>query len=255
LDAIRDAVGTYRQWVQMCEMGLRPVAVLTEGEDYARMEEFCGVNERVCVAGGVASGSTYISTRYWRAWEASGGVARIHGLGYLRLPDAYRLPICSGDSHSFSNGAKYGIITMYDRHSGFSYVHRRSNGLQKGANWERARGLMRRCGIGMEKIRDPDSYHRPTGVAAFLNQVAYLRMQADAARLGFSGFVVIGNVTGAGNLNSVAATIRGWTAAPADRYSEYVRAYERLNELSKRPDALVSELADAFRVGINPEAV
>jgi len=119
LDVIRNKAATDKNLDAMLVAGLRPMPVYIEGHDASDLARILAVNPRICVAGAVAASDTYIRRRYAEILNLSGGVAKIHGLGYGRFPGTFKAAFASCDSSSFNYGSRYGVIYLYNRQTGF----------------------------------------------------------------------------------------------------------------------------------------
>jgi hypothetical protein len=228
LDVVKNAEATYSNYQTMLDAGLNPMPVFVVGEDWSRMAEYVTRNEWVCCSGGVDMPDRAIWARYKQAFAASGGKAKIHGLGFLRWPDVFKLPIRSGDSHACFNGAKYGLITIYDPLQGFVYIDRtKPDSKRAKQGWLRAVGMMRRFGINADDVLTMANWRSATGISTFLTMLAHLSFQVHARSRDFLAYVVCG---GASHLYTLAATIAGWHASS---FAVYRETYTRLIALNK----------------------
>ena len=115
LDLPRNKKVTEENLGIMVKDGLTPMPVLTTDMEYEKINDLIKIDScYVCVAGGVSTPDKFIWQRYQKAFEASSGKAIIHGLGFLRHPDVYQLPIYSGDSSSIAASSQYGFIPFFD---------------------------------------------------------------------------------------------------------------------------------------------
>lgn len=122
LDKVRNPEVTHKNLKIMVDRGLQPMPVFTMNDDYSIIPEMVSINPYLCVAGGVKSSDNYIFRRYQQVNKVSEGKAKIHGLGFLRFPALYQLPLYSGDSSSFMSGAMWGKIYLYTRKRGVHKV-------------------------------------------------------------------------------------------------------------------------------------
>lgn len=119
LDVIRNRAETDKNLQAMFDAGLKPMPVYIEGYDENDLPRILALNDRLCVAGGVGSSDAYIRRRYKTISQLSKGLAKIHGLGYGRFPGTFYADLYSCDSSSFNYGSRYGVLTHYDRATGF----------------------------------------------------------------------------------------------------------------------------------------
>jgi hypothetical protein len=117
LDVIGDAAATETNLQEMVRAGLTPMPVFVMARnDFQDAERLAELNprSRICVAGGVGTKYDYICQRYQKVYAGSGGKAQIHGLGFVRFPQMFQVPIASVDCSSYITGARYGVFQIFD---------------------------------------------------------------------------------------------------------------------------------------------
>lgn len=118
LDVVGDVGASRRNLRKMLKAGLTPMPVLTADADIADMAELVEINPHICVAGGVHESSEYYRSRVEKAYRASGGKARLHGLGYTRGIEVVSTRCYSIDSSTWSCGIRYKAYAVFDRLKG-----------------------------------------------------------------------------------------------------------------------------------------
>ena len=117
LDVIWDNKGTEENLNKMVKAGLKPIPVLTADSNIELINDYVNINENVCVAGGTICKGDWMKQRYQQA--ASRG-AKVHGLGFVKFPDVYRLPLYSVDSSAWTVGQVFGNAVKFDTTKGFT---------------------------------------------------------------------------------------------------------------------------------------
>lgn len=192
LDVPMNKEASDRNLRTMLDAGLTPMPVLVEGEEYSRMEELVEINERVCVAGAVRTGDLYIYQRYQKAYDASRGKAKIHGLGFGRWPDILSLPLSSADSSTSTNGARFGAVNTFDPELGLPAVRRPVFKLKRLP--ERAKRMVdmaRRCNISLDDLQDNDNWVGAHSLQQFLTSFAFLQFMQYLRRVTGKDYFIV----------------------------------------------------------------
>lgn len=115
LDVVGNAPQSKANYEVMVRRGFRPMFVLTMFDkewDYVR--QTMGVNEDICVAGGVTVKNDWLIKRFQDTVRYTDGRAKIHGLGYVTFPNIIRAPIVSGDSSSWiAQPQRFGCVNVF----------------------------------------------------------------------------------------------------------------------------------------------
>lgn len=98
LDAVANPAGTRSNLNKMLAEGLKPMPVQVMNEDLVKVKELVEINPFICVAGGVTQPIPFMQARYKKLFELTEGKARIHGLGFVKLPEMWQVPLFSVDS-------------------------------------------------------------------------------------------------------------------------------------------------------------
>lgn len=227
LDVIGNAEETKKRFYQMMDSGLKPMPVLTMGEDFATMEEFCKYNKRICVAGGVRSSDKYIYQRYQKAFKGSGNKALIHGLGFLRWPDVFQLPIATGDSSTSSAGARFGNLSVYDPKKGYIRC-RWQEMLERKKGSEQLLGTILKSNITVETLANPETYRTSAGITSMFEMYSNLKFQQHSVELGFGNFNALSGSLWLYILLSVLSTTRSSGYFDGFDYLEAVKTLKAL---------------------------
>lgn len=109
LDVVGNAAQSKANYEIMVQRGLRPMFVATMfDKDFDYIKSTYAINENICVAGGVTTKGPWMIKRFQDVYYKTGEQAKIHGLGYVTMPNMFRLPLTSVDSSSWKSGRRYG---------------------------------------------------------------------------------------------------------------------------------------------------
>lgn len=171
LDVIQNVEASDANLRAMVDAGLQPVPVFVYPESYKKLPELVAVNERICVAGGVDAKRSFMHQRFQKAYKASGGKAKIHGLGFVKHPDMFQLPLASVDSSSWMAGGRYGHIPMYSPRNGVQSV-----------SWKKLQtspahvAMLRDANVSAAQASDPQSYRTMNSIPTIFSVYAHLQM-------------------------------------------------------------------------------
>lgn len=206
LDVIGNSEKSRENLDQMFQAGLKPMPVLVTNEKIETILELVEkYNRRVCVAGGVGSPDKYIYKRYQSAYKASQGKALIHGLGFLRWPDVFQLPLATGDSSSSSSGARFGHIARYDKKKGLQKVQWKDF-LKAPHKFTELLSLMRNCNITTDMLKNPNSYRTSTSIPAMFELFATSKFMEHSYEQGFGMFSAFSTIGWLNMYTSVVAS-------------------------------------------------
>ena len=118
LDVINDKEGTKENFKEMIRAGLNPMSVLTPSEDVEECKFYTMYNDYIGVSGGIMTKGDWIKKRFQDVYRLTNGKSKIHGLGYVKFPDIYQLPLYTVDSSTWVGGMKFGKITYFDKKKG-----------------------------------------------------------------------------------------------------------------------------------------
>ena len=105
LDVINNHEQSKINYETMIDRGLKPMFVFTSlDKDYTYLKQAVDNNPHLCVAGGVTTKGEWMSKRFQDVYLKT--KALIHGLGYVKFPTIYQLPLHSVDSSTWIQGAQ-----------------------------------------------------------------------------------------------------------------------------------------------------
>jgi hypothetical protein len=179
-DPARPAV-TAMQLDQLYQDGLTPMPVFSPGMSFDIVPKLLTyLDGRVCVGGCVGARPQYAHHRYQQIAKVTGGNAKVHALGYTRLPEMFQLPIATVDSHSFGHGRLSGYFMVYDKARG------RMSKAKKLAPYVLRHAS--RCNVTTKILQDPAAYTGRTGLASLMGVNAYMNLHVHAAERGQAYF-------------------------------------------------------------------
>lgn len=114
LDVINNHNQSKINYELMLKRGLNPMFVFTSlDKDYTYLKEAVGNNIHLCVAGGTTTKGDWMNKRFQDVYLKT--QAKIHGLGFVKFPNIYQLPLHSVDSSTWIQGAQaYGNIFYFN---------------------------------------------------------------------------------------------------------------------------------------------
>lgn len=196
---------TMEQTKRLYDMGFTPMPVFSPGMPFKLVPELVEMNDgRLCVGGCVGARVSYAHHRYQKIWELSKGQAKIHALGYSRLPGMFRLPIATVDSHSHGTGSSAGAIRRYDRKTGTMAAEKFDKPLSREC-WLH----LSRCGVTMAHV--DLKKHRTThlGIPSMVTINAFLNVHRHCVRLKKPAFFFAAGESWLDTITAVVATKEG----------------------------------------------
>jgi hypothetical protein len=190
LDVIADPKGTARNLATMRKAGLAPMPVLVSGENPSKMRGFMDFDPWVCVAGGVTGTKAYTGKRFTEAYEASGKKALIHGLGFVKWPRVFQLPIRSGDSTSWSAGSRWGNLQTFNDRDGLLTFRVAA---KEPKNYLAALGQLRKLNVKVSDLTARSYQRGSESVTSICSIKAFLDFHAFADPRGYAMFFAITN--------------------------------------------------------------
>jgi len=173
LDVIHDPPATRDNLRRMVDAGLRPMPVFVYPESLDAVPELVSINPHISVAGGAASKVGFAVQRYQRVFKASGGKAKIHALGFTRVPQIFQLPLASVDSSTYSAGSRFGQIYFYRPSQGMNTVSIDTIGKERNLPVLR---MLERSGVGFSKVKDPQEWRTHVGIPSLATIYAFVQL-------------------------------------------------------------------------------
>lgn len=188
LDLPRNTEVTLKQLAIMADAGLKPLPVFPEGMEWHHLEDMLRVNNYVCIAGAVYSKDEYIIQRYQRAKQIGGDSIRIHGLGFGRYPEIIGSLLYSGDSSTWLNSSKYGMVMTFDAERGFNYQMKRDFKKDRAERFYKFSRWYEKCNVTIEDLMNeklwggklyPPAITTALCCLAYIKMIAYLQKKYD----------------------------------------------------------------------------
>lgn len=175
LDVIKNHKLTKENYKIMLSRGYNPMFVLTEFDnDFDYLREAVSNNRHICVAGGVSTKSEWMSHRYYKVFNESN--ALIHGLGYVKYPTMYQLPLHSVDSSSWIQGAQvFGHIIYFD--DGIKSALSREYLSGKKKLPRKLIEVMEKCKISPTMFMKKENHRGKSSIGTILSIVCYAEYQ------------------------------------------------------------------------------
>jgi hypothetical protein len=238
LDVVNQPAETSKNLKAMTDAGLRPMPVQVMGERLENVRDLVEINPHICVSGGVTQPVDFMMQRYKACYDISEGKARIHGLGFVKWPQMWQVPLFSVDSSSWMQGQRWGVGCTYNPRTGMARPARLTQVIAKKQRLspEDAR-LMNRRGIRPDTLT-PKMYSGQSCYVAAESTTAYTNMMRHSWAMGDAGkaclFLAIAKVE---DLVMVAASLRQTNMHGNDwKYQDWLSDYDALLGVVKSGD-------------------
>lgn len=182
LDVIGDDPASIKNLRELERQGLRPLPVFHAGSNFKTLEAYCEQYPYVALGGMV--GKPQLGPWLVRCFKiAAKHGAVFHGFGQTRREFMMDFPFYSVDSSSWTNGVRFGIITLWDERAG------RLVKAQVGDHRSvyRVAELIRLHGGDPAKLSNRADYHRdhiiPVNGMAWMRYGEFLRRRHGPVRL------------------------------------------------------------------------
>jgi hypothetical protein len=191
LDVVQNPEETAENLEVMLAAKLKPMPVLVMGAEFEIMPKLVRKSKEgaVCVAGGVRTRMSYAAHRYQQAYKHSAGKAKIHALGFARIPQLFQLPIASSDVSSWKAGGRFGRIGHYSRLGGMRLLLWKK---LKGDK-EILRGLAR-AEVPLDMMSDHKSLLGMRGPGTLYTVNSYISFAEHCEQLGVKFFFAVASV-------------------------------------------------------------
>lgn len=241
LDEIRNVEVSRRNLDTMVARGTKPMPVFVYPESYERVPELLTVNDHICCAGLVDSARDFAEQRVQRVFDASGGKARIHGLGFVRYPAFMQLPLNSVDSSSFTSAARYGTLARCDARLRLSSVTWREYAEARQPEW--VAYLRDECGAPPRVANSADRF-RGMGLGHLATTFAHLTLSHRVAQRGRRYFLAMATTQFVRSVVAVLATMRAAPGSvPSFDYVESARILKELTLMGRKQGKEAAKLA------------
>jgi len=233
LDVVFRPEDTFDNLNKMAVAGLKPMPVLVNGVDVSLTKELKKFSEYVCVPGGTLTKGDYMRQRFQQV--AKYGV-KIHGLGYMKFPEMYQLPLYSIDSSTWADGRMYGTFCKFDKETGFErYSVKDLRKSRHGLIPKGAKQLWTDAGLAPKDRFKKELFTGLCSFNGFSNTNAFIDMAKFSSRKGLEYFFVC---TDFGLLAMLVGMTISRNKYDKWKYYETEKMVLKLNELYKRRDCI-----------------
>ena len=195
LDVIRDEVQSKKNYEQMVNRDFNPMYVFTEKDnEWEYLNQAIDNQKHVCVAGGVSNKSQWMFKRYQDVYKKTKSRAKIHGLGFVKYPEMYQLPLHSVDSSSWIQAAQvYGNIPYFDNGmKGLPY----NDVLKKKKKLPRPLiEIFEKLKITPKQFSNLENHKGRVSIATVCSIIAYIEYQRVSKRQNVNLFLASANVS------------------------------------------------------------
>ena len=241
LDVINNPPASRVNLDRMVDAGLRPMPVFVYPDNLDNVTYLTEVNEYICVPGGaVGSARRFMWQRFQRTFEASGRKAKLHGLGFVKQPDMFHLPLHTVDASTWSVGAQYGSIKRFQGPNGFKCYAASTDVRKK----NELRGFLVNNGVSTTELNDPNCLRKHYGIPTMFTVFAYLQLQNYCATRGKPHLFLA--VVGMSWLINLIAGLAAATPGHFD-YPVARDMHRHLFSLAKEPDRQIDVMVNVMR--------
>lgn len=194
LDVIRNEAQSKKNYEEMVKRGFNPMYVFTEKDkDWSYLNDVMKQQRHICVAGGVSCKSAWMFKRYQDVYKHTNEQALIHGLGFVKYPEMYKLPLHSTDSSSWVQGAQvYGNIPYFD--NGMKSVHHKHILQGKKKIPKKLIQLFEQLKITPKEFSDLQSHRGGKSIGWLCSIIAFIEYQKLSKRQDLNLFLASANV-------------------------------------------------------------
>lgn len=189
LDVINQHEQSKDNYETMIKRGFNPMFVFTSlDNDYEYLKHAVSNNKHICVAGGVTTKSDWMKKRYQDVYKNT--EANIHGLGFVKFPDMYQLPLHSVDSSSWAAGEMYGVMT-YFTHLGVKAISYKDVLLRKKKLPIELMNKLDEYKITPKVFSDLEQHRISRNIRRFSSIVTFLEYQKYSKKQGLNLFLAV----------------------------------------------------------------
>ena len=246
-DVVRNNQATRDNYETMLDRGLDPIPVLTptESVDYAMELVGKSSHHRICISGSATGSVGKLWERIQKVHKLTQGKALIHGLGLMRYPTIFQLPLATVDASTMTTGSRFGTISFYDRLEGVKIIHWSDLTAKAKEQWM---WKLLEYGIDIDSLKEFGNYRTAAGIPSLVTMYAYLKFLEHCTEKNLGLFFAIPNSSW---LIITAATY--YTVSQNGGKLNYKLGQEtvmQLRELKKtQPEKFYQMMGDIFRTG------
>lgn len=245
LDVLRDNKQTIKNFDTMLSKGLNPMGVLTTDMLLDLVPHLLQKNVYIGVPGGTATKGDFIRKRFQDVYQLSNGKAKIHGLGYVKYPDMYQLPLYTVDSSTFAVGQMYGWLRTFTGKGGFDYKWHSAD--MKHAKASKVPNEVKRmwiqAGLSPSRRLDRDMYVGQNSFPNYTTVNAYIDMHEFSRLNGLHYFFVCGDISPVFVLSSLLHSRKKYGHYKFDDVKRDVVELTKLNKKGQAFDKLKEMLS------------
>jgi len=187
LDVINNHSASKKNYELMLDRGMNPMYVFTSlDEDYTYLKEAVNNNQHLCVAGGVTTKSEWMFKRYQDVYIRT--QAKIHGLGFVKFPTIYQLPLHSVDSSTWIQGAQaFGHIFYFDeglKSIAYTEILKKKKPLP-----QQVIEILNKLKVTPKEFSDLNNHRGSNNIETMLSIIAYIEYQKYSKRRGVNLFL------------------------------------------------------------------
>lgn len=239
LDVIANPVRTRQNLDTMLQAGLKPMPVFTIGEEFSVVKELVEYNECICVAGGAATKGPVMQARIQKAYKASKGKAKIHGLAFVKYPLVAQLPMITCDSSTYTAGNRFGMACIFDKVNGMRQVPYKE-GLRKGELLS-SRYM---SGLTPAQINNDDTFKGTLAPQVFQSYQSYIEMEQRFSYYKRKYFFAMTNII---QLSCLIVTLECQKKFGRYDHTYGCKLYKEISALSKKPKEYINRIKGAFQ--------
>lgn len=192
-DVIRNSKATQDNLLKMLDAGLMPMPVLTPTEDIDEVHkllELCP-HRRVSISGMTqANEIDRTAGRIQKVYSATKGKALIHGLGFMRYPMVFQVPVATIDASSMTTGSRFGTVSLYSKEKGIQLLHWKDLEKKERANylWE-----LLKMGLSIDELKKPENYRTSKGIQSLSTVASYIEFAQHCEEKNIGLFAALPN--------------------------------------------------------------
>jgi hypothetical protein len=201
LDVIGNDEKSKENYELMLKKGLNPMFVFTMADnDFNYLKEATKNNIDICVAGGVTTKGDWIRKRYQDVYNKTS--AKIHGLGYVKYPDMYQLPLASVDSSTWVQSSQaFGFLVYFNNGmKSIAYIDVLKK--QKKLPYELQR-ILEQIKLTPKEFSNLENHRGSASIGSLIGIMAYIKYQKYSKKNGIDLFLAASSMVGIQTINHI----------------------------------------------------
>jgi hypothetical protein len=216
LDVIGNDKKSKENYELMLKKGLNPMFVFTMVDnDFNYLKDATKNNIDVCVAGGVTTKGDWMRKRYQDVYNKTS--AKIHGLGYVKYPDMYQLPLASVDSSSWIQASQvYGSLGYFNNGmKSVAYVDVLKK--QKKLPYELQR-ILEQIKLTPKEFSNLENHKGSASIGSLIGIMAYINYQKYSKKNGVDLFLAASSIYAVQTINHINNNLDNITYKEWEKY-------------------------------------